>query len=244
MLDLVGAILFTALAVVLVVTLVRASTLPGAQRSRLAVGLSTWFIVVAALAMAGVFSSPVLPVAFAVAIALLIPVIVGSVIVARTNAFGIPLATLVAVHAGRILGVMFLMLFAAGRLPSTFAHSAGWGDIFIGVTALPVAWAVARQVTGWRWITAIWNAIGMLDLLTAVTLGVGSAPGSLVRFIYEQPGSGAVVTLPLVLIPAFFVPLYLLTHIAVFRRLAISAHASESNPRAASGDSLRHLPAR
>ena len=56
----------------------------------------------------------------------------------------IPLPALVAVNAIRILGVIFVMLHAAGKLPAPFAPSAGWGDIFVGVTALPVAWAMLR----------------------------------------------------------------------------------------------------
>jgi hypothetical protein len=40
-----------------------------------------------------------------------------------------PLAVLVAIHAGRVLGVFFLLLLAAGRLPPTFAMVAGWGDL-------------------------------------------------------------------------------------------------------------------
>jgi hypothetical protein len=48
------------------------------------------------------------------------------------------------------------------------------------------------------------------------------------------------VTFPWVLIPAFFVPLYLLTHIAVFAALAASAHES----RAMGGSHVQQLPAR
>jgi hypothetical protein len=89
-----------------------------------------------------------------------------------------------------------------------------------------VVWAIRRRATGWRWITAAWNVLGMADLLTAVALGVGSAPGSLVRFNFEAPGSGAIVMFPWVLVPAFFVPLFLLTHIAIFAGLASPAYAS------------------
>ena len=241
MLDTVSAILFTALVVVLVTTLVAASSLRGAQRNRLAVVLVSWFLAVAALAAAGAFASPAIPVSSAVAIALVVPLVFGSIVVARTDAFGIPLATLVAVNAGRMLGVTFLVLHAAGRLPATFANSAGWGDIVTGVAAIPVAWAVSRQVAGWRRMTAIWNAFGTLDLLTAITLGVGSAAGSPARFIYEVPDSGAIRTFPLVLIPAFFVPLYLILHIAIFRRLASAAPASAGTSRTGA---VRELPAR
>jgi len=233
MFDIVATISLTGLAAVLVATLVPSEPGSSALRKRLRLGMSAWFIAAVVLGALGAFASPVLPVGVAVGIAVFAPLIVGGVVVARTQGHGIPLTTLVAVHIGRILGASFLVLYYMGRLPSTFAHSAGWGDIATGVLAIPVVWAIRNRVTGWRWITGAWNVLGTLDLLTAVILAVGSAPGSMVRFIYETPGSGAVVSFPWVLVPAFFVPLYLLTHLAIFARLAHTAHASRFEARLA-----------
>jgi len=244
MLDVIGTILLTALAVTIVVTLVPRVEGHGVTRTRIAMGLSAWFLVAAGLGLAGAFASPALPVGVAVGIAVFAPVIAGAGLVVRTRGHGIPLTTLVAVHIGRVLGAAFLMLHAAGRLPSTFAHSAGWGDIATGVLAIPVMWAIRRQAPGWRWITGAWNVLGMADLLAAVTLGVGSAPGSLVRFIYEAPGSGAITTFPWVLVPAFFVPFFLLTHIAVFAGLAAPARLPEGRSRPMPGGPALHQPAR
>ena len=227
MLDILGTILLAALAVVLVTVLVPAGERRGAKRTRLAVGIGAWFLVAAVLGATGAFASTVLPVGFAVGIAVFAPVIAGFGLVTRTRGLGIPLTTLVAVHMGRILGASFLLLHWAGRLPSTFAHSAGWGDITTSLVAIPVVWAIKNQVAGWRWIAGAWNLLGLADLLAAVTLGVGSAPGSMVRFIFEAPGAGAIATFPWVLVPAFFVPLYLLTHIAIFAELAASARHAE-----------------
>ena len=243
MLDLIGIILLTALAVTLVLTLVPREG-HGITRARLATGLSAWFLVAAALGLAGAFRSPVLPVGVAVGLAALLPVILGAGPILRTLGHGIPLTTLVAVHTGRLLGAAFLLLYAAGRLPYSFAHSAGWGDIAVGVLAIPVAWAIRRQVRGWRWITAAWNTLGMADLLAALIIGVGSAPGSLVRFNFEAPGSGAIVAFPWVLVPAFFVPVFLLTHVAVFAGLASSAHKSERESRHVPSGPQAQLPAR
>ena len=243
LLDVVGTILLTALAVVLAVTLVPRLDGHGVTRRRVATGIGVWFLVAALLGLTGAFASPVLPVGVAVGIAVFAPVILGAGLVWRTRGHGIPLTTLVGVHAGRVLGVAFLLLYAAGRLPYTFANSAGWGDIAVGILAIPLAWAIRRRSAGWRWFTAAWNALGMVDLLAAVTLGVGSAPGSLVRFNFEAPGSGAIVTFPWVLVPAFFVPLFLLTHIAVFANLAASSRAVEDAP-SLSGRPARPLSAR
>ena len=230
MLDLVGIILSLALAVILVMTLAPARERHGAPRARFAVGIAAWFVAAALLGLVGAFASPALPPSLAVGIAVLAPLLVGGVAVARTQAFGIPLTTLVAVNMGRVVGAAFLLLHAEGRLPRTFATSAGWGDIATGVLAIPVGWAIQRRVAGWRWMTAAWSVLGMGDLLAAVTLGVGSTPGSPLHFIFEPPGTGTLVTFPWVLIPTFFVPLYLLIHIGVFSALA-AARRSERGSR-------------
>jgi len=244
MLDVVGTILLTGLAVILAVTLVPRLDGHGVTRARVAMGLGAWFVVAALLGAAGAFVSPALPVGVALGVAVFAPVILAGGLVARTRGHGIPLTALVGVHVGRVLGVAFLLLYSAGRLPFTFAHSAGWGDIATGVLAIPVMWAIKRRAAGWRWLTAAWNVLGTADLLIAVTLGVGSAPGSLVRFNFEAPGSGAIATFPWVLVPAFFVPLYLLTHIAVFANLAVSENPARDVSHPLSGGPERPLPAR
>lgn len=242
MLDVLGTILLIALAAIFVATLVPRREGHGVTRARLAIALSAWFIVAASLGLAGAFASSRLPAGVAVGMAVLVPVIALAGRVARAQGHGIPLATLVALNSGRVFGVAFLMLYSAGRLPFTFAHSAGWGDIATGLLAIPVAWAIQRQVTGWRWFTGAWNVLGMADLLIAVTLGVGSAPGSLIRFNFESPGSAAIVTFPWVLVPAFFVPLYLLMHVAIFAGLVASAHTAKGESRPVSGGPVRPLP--
>jgi hypothetical protein len=82
-----------------------------------------------------------------------------------------------------VLGMFFVLLFDAGRLPPTFALTAGWGDIAVAAAAVPLAWAIRHQASRWRPLTFASNILGFADLVTAVTLGVGSAPNSPVRFI-------------------------------------------------------------
>jgi hypothetical protein len=173
--------------------------------------------------------TPAIGIAVLAPVALLIVAAARSTAV-RTAALGIPLAVLVAIHAQRLLGVVFLLLLDDGRLTPTFALTAGWGDIAIGAAALPVAWAIHRHVTGWRAIALVWNVAGFADLVTAVTLGVGSAPGSPIRFIFESSSSNAIVSLPWVLIPAVLVPLYLITHIAIFVQLARAMGVTRHKP--------------
>jgi hypothetical protein len=141
-------------------------------------------------------------------------------------ALSIPLPVLVAVNAARVLGFFFLLLLAARRLPPTFALSAGWGDIVVALAAIPLAWAIQQRAVGWQPLTLVWNTLGLLDLVAAVTLGVGSATDSPMRFIYEAGSSGTMGSLPWLLIPGFLVPLFLLTHVAIYAQLW--AYASRS----------------
>src|SRR5207237_448636 len=104
------------------------------------------------------------------------------------RAFTRPLWLLVGMHTVRLLGISFVVLYAAHRLPTPFAPVAGWGDIFVGATAAPIAWLAYRQSTNARAIVWTWNLIGIADLIAAVALGVTSSPGH-ARLIFAEPSS-------------------------------------------------------
>lgn len=232
MLEILGGMTLTALAILAFGTLALAGAGDGAWRGRLAGIGAAWFVAITALAGLGLFSRTGSFGIIALSAAVFAPILVGGIALARslrTRSFagGIPLAVLVAVHVGRLLGGFFLALYQAGRLPPTFALTAGYGDVFIGLTALPLAWAIQRRVKGWKPLALAWNVLGALDLVSALTLGVGSAATSPVRFIFETPDSGAVGVLPWALIPGILVPLYMLTHVAIFSRLAAHARGEE-----------------
>jgi hypothetical protein len=221
--DIIASVALTALAVLIPALLIIASPIGKAARARLGLTLLLWFALVTALAAAGFFIATNGGTA-AIGAAVVVPVIAGLIAFSRSAAlkslvYETPLALLVAVHSARLLGVFFLLLYAAGRLPQTFAQAAGWGDIAVAAAAPFAAWAIHRRVTGWRGLALAWNTLGFADLVLAVALGVGSAAGSPVRFIYEAASSGTMSSLPWLLIPGFMVPLYLLTHLAIFGRL-------------------------
>ncbi len=228
MLDILGAMSLTAIAAIGVAALSLAGSPRDVRRNRLVLLASGWFVTIAFLGALGVFSQAGGRGTLAIGVAVVAPVLVGLIAYARSRpvratGFSVPLAVLVGIHAGRLLGGFFVALYEAGRLPPTFALTAGWGDVLIGAAAAPLAWMIHRGAPGWRTLALIWNTAGLLDLLTAVSLGVGSAPDSPLRFLFESPNSGAVATLPWVMIPGFLVPLYLLTHLTVFVRLAAGA---------------------
>jgi hypothetical protein len=120
----------------------------------------------------------------------------------------IPLRVLVGVNAIRFVGIAFLVVAAQGQLNPVFAGRAGWGDIAVATAALILAWAGTPRL-----LTLLWNSLGVLDLVVAV--GTATA----VTVSGTTPGVTALLTLPLSLIPTFFVPLFLANHVFIFRRL-------------------------
>jgi hypothetical protein len=225
MIDVFGGITLTALFMVFVAVSIGASPVARAVRLPLAGIALGWFAAIALLGAFGAFAVNRVG-SLAIGAAVTAPIVVAVLAVRRSPAlrqavWAMPLSVMIGLHAGRMLGVFFLSLLADDRLSPTFALTAGWGDIAIGALALPLAWAVRHRLSGWRRLALAWNAVGSIDLLAAVTLGLGSAPNSPLRFIAETPGSAAMGSLPWVMIPALLVPLYLLTHVAVFWKLGL-----------------------
>lgn len=132
------------------------------------------------------------------------------------------LVPLIAVQSLRVLGVLFVLLFAAHRLSAPFAPLAGYGDILTGLLAIPLAWSVAAHATRRRWALWLWSALGMGDLINAIALGTLSAPSPFQVF-RQGPGSAIMPTLPWVLIPGFLVPCFFFLHIVILVRMQAKA---------------------
>ena len=222
--DLLGSIELTASAAIVIAALSIAFGSNTATRIRSAAWLSAWFMLVVILAATRALyyehglGTPGLGLAVALPIAVLCAT-VARVQSLRESFHQVPLWLLVGMHTVRLLGISFVVLYAAHRLPAPFAPVAGWGDIFVGATAAPVAWLAYRQVANARAIVWIWNLIGIADLIAAVGLGVTSSPGP-ARLIFAEPSSAIMTTLPWLLIPGFLVPLLFTVHIGIFIRLA------------------------
>ena len=139
----------------------------------------------------------------------------------RRAMLAVPLPALVALHSGRLFGAFFVLLYAAGRLPAPFAPVAGWGDVAVGAAAIPIAVLAGRNALRPRWI-ALWNAVGALDLIAAVSLALLSVPGTPFRLFKDGPGAATMGTLPWILIPSTLVPIYLVLHWTIARKLALA----------------------
>ena len=133
-----------------------------------------WFVAVLSASASHLFENGAGRFGATVALAALTPLVVFSIWFAasegfRRFAFSLNPRVLTSVHVWRIVGFTFLLLEARNVLPGIFAFPAGYGDMFIGATAGFAAWKLAEPAHRGSFI--FWQALGILDLITAVSLG-------------------------------------------------------------------------
>jgi hypothetical protein len=183
-----------------------------------------WIGLAIALATSGIYSPTASPVPI-VGVMAGLPVVAAAIAALsfakmREALLALPITLLVGLNAMRIFGGFFLLLALQDRLSGPFPQSAGWGDIIVGLTAIPLTLAIARNPRDHRGALLAWNLFGTFDLIVAVTLGIISAPGSPLQLLGGTIGSTAVWMLPWSNIPTLLVPFYLITHAVIFAHLA------------------------
>jgi hypothetical protein len=125
----------------------------------------------------------------------------------------LPVRTLAAIHAVRFVGGLFLILGARGLLAQVFASRAGWGDMAAATVAVILVATGEPRTPGHRAAYHAWNVLGALDLIVAVATATWVVINGL------QPGMEPLFAFPLATIPLFFIPVLLVGHVVVFRRL-------------------------
>jgi hypothetical protein len=190
---------------------------PAFGTTSLALVLAVWLLAVSLLGARGAFfGAPGTP-PLVLLVAFVVPLLVFSLALRASGAFrafvlGVDPRVMLAMQAWRFAGFGFLALQAHAILPAYFAWPAGVGDMAIGLTA-PLMMATLNRrpefASSRRFV--VWNLLGMVDLVVAISLG---AVGSFLlahsdTTITTIPMAG----MPLVLIPAFLVPLFLMMHI-------------------------------
>lgn len=240
MFDLLSMAELTASAAIVVFFLSSALSETPRQRAIIAAALAALFAGVLTAAANQIFSQPGIGTA-GLGLGVIMPLVLlaalglgtgrGRDAIRRTT-----MASLIGVHAVRVLGIVFVLLYATKRLPAPFAPVAGWGDVAIGITAVPLALLTTGERRVPRGLIFVWNALGLTDLVVAVTLGAASAPGPLQVF-RGGPSSAIMTGLPWLLIPGFLVPLLAFVHLCTFYRLRTVAHE-----RPAHTSSLRVAP--
>jgi hypothetical protein len=189
-------------------------------RSVVLVALAVWFALVFFLGAQGAFvadaGSPPVPIFLGLAIPL------GVFVAAyfgwtpfRDFILGADLRFVAAMQAWRWAGAQFFWLYAWGVLPGLFAFPAGVGDMAIGVTAPWIVLGLVRNPSfalSRRYV--IWNILGIVDFVVAVSMGVlSSGLFHVMNGLNGNVTTSAMNRLPLVLIPAFVVPFFTMLHL-------------------------------
>ncbi len=182
-----------------------------------------WAAAVIALAAVGVFDVPPHEAPLSTLIAIAVPVFafVGAMLFVpnmRRLAMSLDPVLLTEFQAWRIVGGLFLAVYAFGHLPGVFALPAGLGDVAVGLAAPFMAWSLRTRpqfITSRRF--RIFNYLGIADFVIAVTTGVAAReqiPG-----LVDQVTTGPMGQLPLVLIPTVAVPMFFILHLIVLMQI-------------------------
>jgi hypothetical protein len=191
-----------------------------------------WLAVATWLASAGTFQSAISQPFPYIGLAIFGPIFLGSILMFQSRTFreiiqSVPQGWLVGVQLYRIEGAIFLILYAGGLLPAIFAIPAGYGDVLVGLSAIVIG-AVALR-TRVNDLVALWNGIGLLDLVIALGTGFLSAPTKYQIFSREAPNV-LIGTFPWVMIPIYLVPISILLHLASLSKLSTNIVVQASPP--------------
>ncbi len=186
--------------------------------------LAVWLILAAAAAALGAFTpAPTRP-PLALPVALVGPLVLFALTYLGSVRFhdyvlGLDLGLLTMLQSWRVVGIMFVVLYAHGLLPALFAFPAGFGDFAVGVAAPFVALAILSGRAGWRRRVPWLNVAGLLDFVGAITTAVVTGSSAIGIFAGEVT-SDVMTALPLSLIPTFIVPLWIILHAIALLQLA------------------------
>src|SRR5438094_222669 len=122
-----------------------------------------------------------------------------------------------------VVGAAVVAVVAARRRQGAPAGASLGG---LAAAALPVA---AAYLTGRSWsrtLAVAFNLLGIADLVVAIGTGFLASPSPF-RLFFSQPSTSLMTVLPLVLIPTFLVPFWILVHAASLRALLVAGRAPE-----------------
>lgn len=130
----------------------------------------------------------------------------------------IPLHWLIGSNVLRIVpGVIFLALYDMRLLPPAVSLEAGYGDILAGIIAIPATYVIYKKTSYARAAAFAWSIFGLLDLINALYLGQTTIPAWTQAL--AQAGQPIDYVNLFLMLPTYGVPLFLVAHIWIFRRL-------------------------
>lgn len=136
---------------------------------------------------------------------------------------------LTTLQSWRIMGSTFLILYFFGHLPAFFAWPAGLGDALTGMAAPFAAYtlmkAPQKALTSRKYL--YFNLFGLTDFVFAI--GTGIIARNHIPGLVEGITSSAMGEFPLVLIPTFIVPVFIIIHLMSLLHIW-NAHQEKSAP--------------
>jgi hypothetical protein len=203
----------------------KTSALPSTGGSALTAAiLAVWFAGVLVFSTAGAFAGAPTQPPLGIFLAIVLPPLLFALLYrlsgrVRSFALAIDLRWLTAIQGWRVIGGMFLALFAFGLLPGLFAWPAGVGDLAVGLAAPFVLMAILQDTPGWPRRVFWLNIAGLVDFATAIATGVLTSNSALGLLADGAPHAD-LGELPLSIVPTFAVPLWTIFHIISLLQLA------------------------
>jgi len=189
-----------------------------------------WFLLAFVGGMLGIFNKPDTPY---VPLFVLVPIIgftlAYSLSMQMRHAVNqIPLLLITISHVWRFVGIGFFVGAILNVLPPQFGYPEGLGDVVTAIFCIPLAFAICKKSFSPRLRTAfiVWNVFGLIDLISAISLGILYSQGSL-GILRTDLSTAAMTTFPVSLIPTFFVPLFILLHLLALNRSGELAIATD-----------------
>jgi hypothetical protein len=215
---------FLGIVTALIVTTV-ARYLGGRAAWRVLTGLLVWLSYAGLLGYAGVLKNMTMrpPGILFLVVPVLVFLLVFLAFVVLSSAgarvaLAIPLWILLGAQSFRVGVELFLhQLWIDGLVPKMLTFDGANVDIYVGASAVLIAWLSGRGRLGLR-LALAWNVLGLLALANVVTRAVLTAPGPL-HLIHAEVPNLLLSTFPFLFIPGLFVPLGVVLHLLALRSI-------------------------
>ncbi len=123
--------------------------------------------------------------------------------------------TLTMLQLWRVVGFVFLPLYAFDILPGLFAWPAGLGDVAVGLTAAVVVARIDRNPDYVKSSGIVWfHLMGLFDFAVAIVTAALAA-GALPQMISNGVTSAPLDVWPLNIFPNFLVPAFIIAQLTV-----------------------------
>jgi hypothetical protein len=187
-------------------------------RKRIWIGLIAWLVIVGALSLTGFLQNfeafpPRMMLVLFPPLAMIIYLLLSPTL--KEILRHIPPRNLIRLQVFRVfVEILLWMLFVEKLLPEQMTFEGLNFDVVAGATAPFAAYLFARNRTA----LIIWNFIGLALLLNIVTIAVLSLPSPF-QYFMNEPANTIVAHFPIVLLPAFLVPLAYTLHFFSLKQL-------------------------